>query len=182
MSEMVIKNLSDGNEVAGAIEMYVNSFTTPGKKFYEYMLKTEGNVQHNFTMLCLEWFLALANVHSFDGRNEMSVELAKKISEELRYDVLSKRKMAAKGIPHEMTFDYRNDEAAVRLFENYLRLAESNEAFVNKMLHAHRTNQQSFSRMCVYWLLRLTELSSKRTTCIRLAKKVKKHCRYLPMI
>jgi len=57
-----IPDVSDGGVIASAVSGYVNSYATPGRHFYECMLERDTDVQHNFTMLCIEWFKQLANV------------------------------------------------------------------------------------------------------------------------
>lgn len=183
MSETIVEvKVRDGNSVAEGIELYVNSFGNPGKAFYEDMLKRSVNVQHNFTILCLEWFEALANTKNFDERNEASVEYAKSITELIKYGQPVMRKASSRGSEDVFLFDYRSDESAAELLEWYLRTAESNEAFVNKLLHAHRTNQQSFSRMCCEWFTILSKISARRKHYVALARKAAKSYKKFPLI
>lgn len=179
-----IENSANGDAVANAIgSLYVNSYTCPTEQFYEYMMLTNKNVKHNFTMLCLEWFRILAETKDYDGRNEASVQTARRIADEIRYEFLGRQKMAKNGILPECNFNYRSDADAVRLLEKYLRLSEDNRAFIYTMLYnVHKTNQQSFSRMCLTWLKKVSELTAKRTRYVILARKAVKHYRYLPLV
>lgn len=177
-----IENVSDGTEVANAISLYVNSFTNPSEKFYAYMFRCARNIQHNFTILCLEWFSALSKMTNYDDRNRASVEYAQKIVPMLQEVDLKRQKMERTGILPECHFNYRDDENAVRLIEKYLRLSENNTAFISKMKYAHRTNQQSFSRMCGRWFQYVARHSDSRSKYVVLAKKVAKPYQYLPMV
>ena len=158
-----INDVSDGNEVAEAIAgLYVNSLTTPGKKFYEIMLKMQESIRYDFTMLCFEWFNALSGCKCYDGRNEASVIFARRVSDiisDFDTDRLTRRCENMDG----MDFDYRNDFSAALLFEQYLHSSESNDGFIRYMLNnAHKTNQQSFSRLCCGWLEFLSETKDKK--------------------
>lgn len=172
----------DGSSVAEGIELYVNSFSNPGKAFYEAMLKKSVNVQHNFTILCLEWFKALANANNFDKRNEASVEYAKSIADVIKYGQPVMRKASSKGIEDVFLLDYRSDESVAELMEWYLRTTESNEAFVNKLLRAHRTNQQSFSRMCCEWFKILSKIPARRKHYVVLARKAVRTYKRFPLV
>ena len=69
---IVMNDISDGLVISSAMGTYVNSFCTPRERFYECMLSKNINVQHNFTLLCLEWFRTLANTDDVDERNMAS--------------------------------------------------------------------------------------------------------------
>lgn len=177
-----IENAANGNMVATAIGLYVNSYVYPTEEFYTRMAARGRNVQHNFTMLCLEWFRRLSECLIYDERNEASVKLAKRISEAIQYEPLERQKMA-NNWPSDCCFNFRNDAEAVRLFEKYLRLSEDNEEFIYTMLHGvHRTNQQSFSRLCLEWLKRSAEQSGRGRRYVVLARKAAKHYCYLPLV
>ena len=180
---MTVQNVADGNEVAKAIGLYVNSLVTPGKAFNAYMLQTDRNVQHNFTMLCLEWFRALAETNDYDDRNEASRRYANIISHEMKYEQLARQKMSAKGVKSTFEFDYRSDESAVQLLERYLRLSENNEEFIFQMLYrVHKTSQQCFSGMCCEWFKTAAELPARRKRYVLLARKAAKHYTWFPFI
>ena len=153
-----INDVSNGKEVAEAIAgLYVNSLVTPGKKFYECMMKMQESIRYDFTMLCFEWLNALSDCSSYDGRNEASVIFARKVSgiiSDFDTDRLTRRCESMCG----MDLDYRNDFSAALLFEHYLFSSESNDEFIRYMINnAHKTNQQSFSRLCCGWLKHLSE-------------------------
>lgn len=177
-----IKNLSDGKEVATAIGLYVNSFTTPGEMFYELMLTKDRNIQHNFTMLCLEWFRTLANYQFGDLRCKASIGYAVTISYHLRHETISRQKMSSAGFNKECDFYYRDDSSAAALIESYLRLSENNNAFIAQMLHEHKTNIQSFSRLCCDWFKVLEKEPSRYKRYVSLARKAAKYYNGFPMI
>ena len=178
-----VEDSANGDMVAKAIGVFVNSYVHPTEKFYEHMLLTGKNVRHNFTMLCLEWFKSLAEMQDVDERNGASVQTAWLIVDEIKYDSLARQKMGKNGILPECYFDYQNDADAVRLFEKYLRLSEDNMAFIYTMLsYVHKTNQQSFSRMCLMWLKKVSEISDGRSKYVVLARKAATHYCYLPLV
>ena len=179
---IVMKDISYGLVVSSAIGTYVNSYCAPGKRFYECMLSKSTNVQHNFTLLCLEWFITLANTTSVDGRNLASHQFAKKAVNEYCNETLNKRKVSAKGVNRYFEFDYRDDEQAAALLERYLRITDDNDEFMHGMLRVHKTCQQLFSRLCLEWLKRVSELPTRRKHYVVLARKVMKHYTRFPMI
>lgn len=179
-----IENSANGDSVARAIgSLYVNSYTCPTEQFYECMMQTDKNVKHNFTMLCLEWFKNLAETKAYDERNEASVQTARRIADEIKYEFLCRQKMAKNGVLPECDFNYRSDVDAVRLLEKYMRLSEDNGAFIYTMLyHVHKTTQQRFSQMCLIWLKKVSELTAKRARYVILARKAARHYTRFPFI
>ena len=173
-----IPDVSDGGVIATAVSVYVNSYTTPGRHFYECMLERDTDVQHNFTMLCIEWFKQLANVSIYDERNLASVGYAKRI-----WDVepMERRKLSSRGIKREFVFDSRDDECAAAMFEAYLRLSECNGELIYGLLQIHRTSQQSFSRMCCEWFRCAAELTT-RHPYVTLAKRAAKQYHGFPLV
>ena len=181
--KIMIQDVSDGNEVAKAIGLYVNSLVTPGEAFNVYMRQTDRNVQHNFTMLCMEWFRALAKTNNYDGRNEASRRYANIISYEMQCEQFVRQKMSAKGVESAFEFDYRSDESAVQLLERYTRLSKDNRDFIRTMLnYVHKTCQQSFSGMCCEWFKTAAELPARRKRFVLLARKAVKHYTQFPFI
>ncbi len=177
-----IVNVSLGYDVANAMDLYVNAFGDPGKRFSAFMRERSIRVQHNFTMLCLEWFKALAKVDHYDERNQASVEFAKKLSAVLKYDQLSMHKLSARGIEEEFIFDFRDDKSAVELMERYLRMAKDNELFINRMLNNHRTIQQNFSRLCCSWFGAIADMPARNKPYVVLARKTYANYKGFPMI
>ncbi len=182
-TKILIQNISDGQQVANVVGgLYVNSLCTPGKEFYECMLTTNEQIQHNFTMLCLEWFGALASEKNYDERNEASWRYANVISYLLQYEHFDRYKIYAKGIKAEFEFDYRSDKSAVQLFEGYLSHSENNNAFIQQMLREHKTNQQTFSGMCCEWFKTAAKLPGKKSRYVSLAREAAKHYTRFPFI
>lgn len=178
-----LKNASNGAEVANAIgSLYVNSFTNPGEEFYKQMFAKGRNVKHNFTMLCFEWFSGLARVTNYDERNQAAVDYAQKLNLILQNEQLNRQKMQKDGILIGCDFNYRDDKDAVRLIEKYLRLSEDNNAFIAQMRNAHRTNQQSFSRLCGRWFQYVSEHSEEKSKYVVMAKKAAELYCDLPLV
>lgn len=179
---MEFKDISNGTVFASAIGTYVNSYSHPKEQFYTRMLEKSIGIQHNFTMLCLEWFRVLSKWGAFDQRNKASREFAVKAVNEYCFESLNKRKYSSKGVSRHFEFDYTSDEQAADLVEKYLRLSESDNEFMNSMLSIHPTCQQSFTGLCCEWLKRVAELPTRRRPYVVLARKVVKHYTRFPMI
>ena len=179
---IVVNDISDGILVSSAMGTYVNSYSAPRERFYECMLSKNINVQHNFTMLCLEWFRTLANTADVDERNTASHEFAVKAANEYRYESLDRRRISSRGINRYFEFAFRDDEQAAELLERYIRTSENNDAFMRGMLRVHKTCQQLFSRLCLEWLKRVSELPMRRKHYVVLARRVVKHYVCFPMI
>lgn len=179
---IVMNDISDGLLVSSAMGTYVNSYSAPRERFYEGLLSKDRGVQHNFTMLCLEWFRILANTDDIDERNMASHEFAIIAADEYRYESLDKRRISARSVNRYFEFDFRSDEQAAELLERYLRTSENNDEFMRGMLRVHKTCQQLFSRLCLEWLKRVSELPTPKTHYVVLARKVMKHDTRFPMI
>ncbi len=182
MDTKVVLNVSDGCDVANGIDLYVNSFGCPSEHFYNAMLEKSVRVQHNFTLLCVEWFRELAAVSYYDERNEASIEFARNIPFEVKYFDLPRRELLELGIPKQYEFDFRNDFSASDLIERYLRLNNNNEKFISKLLESHATIQQNFSRLCCEWLRRISNVFIVDEPYVTLAKTVVAHYKGFPKI
>lgn len=145
------------------------------------MLSKDEKVQHNFTMLCLEWFRRLAEITDYDDRNAASHEYAVRMPYDVRYDLRTKRKLSKLGVKREFDFNFDDDEQAADLLECYLRRSDSDYAFIYSMLNIHRTCQQLFSGMCCEWFKRVAQLPSKKPYVV-LARKAAGHYTGFPMI
>ena len=177
-----LKDISDGNAVACAIGTYVNSYEAPRECFYEHMLNKDTKVQHNFTMLCLEWFRKLAETSDYDDRNAASHKYAMRMPDAVRFDPLTKRQLSSFGVKRAFEFNFDDDAQAADLLERYLRRSDSNYEFICSMLRIHKTCQQLFSRMCCEWFKRVAQLPSTRKSYVVLARKAVGHYTDFPMI
>ena len=75
-------NETSARELAKNITSELNSFGFNYEAFFSQMNCEHRTLQQSFTRLCMRWFEHLASVEHFDGRNEASVMLARKIMEE----------------------------------------------------------------------------------------------------
>lgn len=169
-----ISDVADGNAVACAIVTYTNSYDAPKECFYDRMLSKSKKVQHNFTMLCLEWFKMLAETTDHNEQNAGSYEYAVRMPYEVRYDLHKKKKLSKIFVKREFAFNFENDIQAADLLECYLRRSYSDFGFMGTILSVHKPRQQLFSRMCCEWLRRVAALPSKRPYVL-LAKKAAEH-------
>lgn len=71
----------DDVRIAEMITSELNSFGFNYKGVCEAMLREHKTLQQSFTRLCVEWLRTLGTAEEwhFDGRNEASRELAKKL-------------------------------------------------------------------------------------------------------
>ena len=76
---------------AKTISDYVNNMSFDPKEFVKFMDREHRTLQQSFTGLCLHWLKHLAELEEghYDGRNEASVQIAKKLLKDmdLRYDL-----------------------------------------------------------------------------------------------
>jgi hypothetical protein len=69
-------------QVAREMSGFVNSYSSDHKEFINEMSKDHRTLQQSFTKLCLKWIEFVgSDVYRFDGRNEDSHEICKKIIE-----------------------------------------------------------------------------------------------------
>jgi hypothetical protein len=82
--------MKDTKETVKAVSDFCNSFTPDNKGFVEGMSREHRTLQQAFTGLAVSWLMHLASLKDgeFDGRNEASVQLAKKLLDgKDRYDL-----------------------------------------------------------------------------------------------
>lgn len=169
-----IMNVAEGDAVAYAIVTYVNSYETPKESFYDRMLSKGERVRHNFTMLCLDWFKALAETTNHNEQNAASYEYALQMPYDVRYDLHEKKKLSKLFVKQKFVFDFENDKQAADLLECYMRRADTYRGFIGAMLCVHKSCQQMFSRMCCEWLRRVAALPSNKRYVL-LARKAAAH-------
>lgn len=150
-NKCLIENPADGSMVASITAgLYLNYQPFAYEEFMQAMLGEKSVVQYNFTVLCMEWFLALAKVECFDLRNEDSVMLARSLSEQ--FGKLSHKQLGSTKAERNIVVEYLNCKNIQQLIVSYLKASwESNDAFVKTVLIEHRTLQQNFSRFCIGW-------------------------------
>gem|GEM_PF-546946 len=147
----LIENPADGSAVASVTAgLYLNYRPFAHEEFMQAMLGEKPTVQYNFTVLCIEWFLALAKVNYFDLRNEDSVMLARSISGQC--GKLPHKQISSMKTERNIAVEYLNCKSMQQLMVSYLKASwESNDAFIKTLLAEHRTLQQNFSRFCIGW-------------------------------
>lgn len=169
--DIVVKDITDGAEVAGNFfSIYLNTFPYPAKEFIDSLLVKDEGVKCNFTKLCLEWLVALADA-DYDGRNEDSVMYARKIKACIGSIELPRRRLLKKDANKECGFDRADNCRAADFIEKYLRLNENNREFIRSGLNSHKTLQQNFTRMCIKWFKALAEHPKSSKFYIKLAVK-----------
>ena len=175
-------DVSNGHDVADGMILYVNSFSCPSRHFYDAILKKPAKVQHDFTMLCIEWFEKLAEVSIYDERNAAAVEFARNLPGLVIHHGLEKHKLSSCGREKEFHFDFRDDDSAADMLERYLSVSKDNDKFIFKMLRAHKTLQQIFSSLCCGWFKTISDIPAQNKPYITLAKKAAAGYNSFPMI
>lgn len=71
----------DAKQAAETVADYVNSMGHDPKEFVEQMARQHRTLQQSFTGVCLAWLKHLSELKEFefDGRNEYSVQISKKL-------------------------------------------------------------------------------------------------------
>lgn len=176
-----IIDISDGSEVAGVVVgLYCNGCSFAYDSFINQMLMEKSDVQHNFTVLCLEWFRELAKESYYDKRNEDSVMLARKISQECGDAPLHKN-LNPKGIEKFIEIRYVQGGEIEKLTVSYLKTScKDYMPFIQKTMSEHKTLQQNFSRLCIKWFSAVCRMNPKsKKSHIAAAAKVMKLRIYL---
>ena len=132
-------------------------------------------MKHNFTMLCLKWFKALAKVDYYDDRNEDSVFFARTLSAHISDEMIVFNKLDRSDVPQQMECGWSTDTDMQLLIKNHLIMADDFDPFINHMLYAHKTLQQNFSRFCLDWFDTVCENEKGCKAYIQLAKIANKH-------
>lgn len=70
-------------ELAEQITDAINVMGFNEQDFATQMLNQHRTLQQNFSNLCIAWFYKIADTEYFDGRNQASVEVGKKIKQAL---------------------------------------------------------------------------------------------------
>lgn len=175
-------NTADGKDVANTIGgLYVNSYSNPGKRFYECMSETKAEIQRDFTMLCFEWFVNLAEAKNYDDRNKSAVRYARNIRDIFDGITFKEKVKTVKNGSIDYICNYRNDESVAQVIEAYLRYSEDNTDFISGMLRQHKTLQQSFSRLCCRWFEYVGKQESEEGYVL-LAKKAAEQYKGFPLI
>lgn len=132
---------------------YLNYFPFGHDAFYDAMQAEKPPIQHNFTVLCLDWFYVLSAVTDYDARNEDSVLFARSIAHLLKPDPPRHLKTSAQNSRMSMTVDYKDGVSVEKAVAMFLCAApDSYKPFIEGMLRMHKTLQQNFSRFCAEWL------------------------------
>ena len=75
-----MSNETRNKETARAFTNALNAFGIDYQGIAQAMLGEHRTLQQNFTRLCKEWLIAVGESEWYDGRNEASHELGKKLA------------------------------------------------------------------------------------------------------
>lgn len=172
MNTMLI-NITDGSAVANSVCTFLNSYTTRFPEFNDAMLGERKNVQHNFTMLCVKWFFAIAEMNYYDDRNEDSVMFGRRLQAALYEQSFSHKAIKVEKTTTELELNYSSQTDVEKAIVSFLACSNGNyDSFIKKMLHEHKTLEQNFSRFCVGWFEALVKAKeTSRSTEVLIAKK-----------
>lgn len=77
---MKMRKEQENKEIARAFTNALNAFGVDYEGIAKAMLSEHRTLQQNFTRLCKEWLIAVGECEWYDGRNEASHELGKKLA------------------------------------------------------------------------------------------------------
>lgn len=177
-------NVTDGAAVANFILTYLNSYSTHFPEFNNAMIGEKKNVRYNFTILCVKWFFAIAEVAYYDDRNEDSVKFGRRLQAALYEQSYSPKAIRAEKAPTELELNYRSQADVEKAIVSFLVCSNGDyDSFIRKMLYEHKTLEQNFSRFCVRWFEALIqENETSKSTEVVIAKKAMQldpHFRYI---
>lgn len=187
----VVQNSSDGMEVANIfIGLHLNRYSRSFSAIFERFSQENRNFEYNFTILCLSWFLKLAQVGIYDDRNSASIQIARRMAASgkfngLTYCYLGKRQYMG---TQEVDIDSGDDMAVMLkrfLYENCSSKdgLEELDTFLSRAVREHRTLQQNFTRFCFEWFRYLADNAGEsKASHIRLAQLALQYRDALPYI
>lgn len=137
----------------------INSFSFDYAHFCRDLSQQSGAVQKNFTQLCFLWMKRVAaDDYPYDGRNECAHLVCKDILDTLR----------SAGIKPSLSTYYREleiqeypiarrkvssiEELCEEIGETIIWSEFNKDIFFQLLLMQHRTLQQSFTRLCLFWI------------------------------
>ena len=87
---MTVHNASDGHEVASIfVGLYLNRHYRCFTNLFVRLTQESRNFEYNFTILCLSWFLKLAQSKNFDDRNGASIYIARRMATSCKFNGLT---------------------------------------------------------------------------------------------
>lgn len=187
----VIQNSSDGMEVAGVfVGLHLNRYYRSFPVLFERLAQENRNFEYNFTILCLSWFMKLAQAAMYDDRNSASVQIARRMAASCKFNGLTYRylgKCQYMGT-QEVDINSGDDMAAMLkrfLYENCNSKTglEELDAFLSRAVREHRTLQQNFTRFCFEWFRFLADNAGEsKASHIKLARLALQYKDALPYI
>ncbi len=175
-----IKDISDGKEIAfvwAGLYLNRNGGRTDWDSLFDLLYTQPRNVVYNFTVLCIQWFTALAKVSYYDDRNKASVMIGREMKDSLLFNVLEYR-IYQKTPEVHFTMITDQEEDIVKMMSLFLKANHKDnhgktpqEKFLTTMTSQHKTLQQSYSRLCFAWFDYLVKKGSDTNAeHIRLAR------------
>ena len=172
-----ITDATDSKTIASIFaSFYLNSGRTNWTPMFDLLFKESRNIAYNFTVLCIEWFLALSKVNYYDDRNEASVMIGRKMDSSCKFNGLSYRTNAKVPKVH-LIVDGQSHADIAKMLSVFLKNADADryskspqDYFLDEMLHEHKTLQQNYSRLCFDWFNYLSKQNTAGGTHYRLAR------------
>lgn len=188
---MTVYNASDGHEVASIfVGLHLNRYSRSFSVLFERLAQENRNFEYNFTILCLSWFMKLAQAAMYDDRNSASIYIARRMAASCKFNGLTYRylgKCQYMGT-QEVDIDSSDEMAAMLkrfLYENCNSKngLEKLDAFLSRAVREHRTLQQNFTRFCFEWFRYLTDNAGEsKASHIKLARLALQYRDALPYI
>jgi len=155
----VIRHTADGMEIADIfIGLYLNRHSRSYTGLFERLAEENRNFAYNFTILCLSWFLKLAQTDYYDDRNSASVQIARRMAASGKFNGLTYRYLGKCQYLGNMEADIDSSDDMAAMLKRFLYENSSSgagldefDAFLSKAAREHRTLQQNFTRFCFEW-------------------------------
>ncbi len=188
---IMVQNAADGTEVATVfIGLYLNRYSRDYTNLFVRLSQENRNFEYNFTILCLSWFLKLAQTEIYDDRNGASVRIARRMAASCKFNGLTYRYLGKCQYKGKLEVDINSENDMAVMLKRFL-YANSNasadlseiDAFLSKAAEKHRTLQQNFTQLCFGWFQFLSDNAGEsKASHIKLARLALQYKDALPYI
>ena len=188
---MTVHNASDGHEVASIfVGLYLNRHYRCFTNLFVRLTQESRNFEYNFTILCLSWFLKLAQSKNFDDRNGASIYIARRMATSCKFNGLTYRYLGKCQYMGTQEVDINSGDDMAAMLKRFLyencnskNGLEELDAFLSRAVREHRTLQQNFTRFCFEWFRFLADNAGEsKASHIRLARLALQYRDALPYI
>lgn len=162
---IMVQNAADGTEVAAVfIGLYLNRYSRDYTNLFVRLSQENRNFEYNFTVLCLSWFLKLAQTDIYDDRNSASVRIARRMAASCKFNGLTYRYLGKCPYMGTQEVDVNSGDGMAAILKRFLyencnskAALEELDVFLSRAVREHRTLQQNFTRFCFGWFQFLSD-------------------------